>query len=187
MWPVPNSRPETVVPPRKCWSCIARFTFENREPPCSGAKPPRLNSLKRPSPKRPASTGPTRDGNGHTVPGEANLPSPSPRPSRNRTRGHRRIRRTKHKPAPRSVGKTGSVGRTGPPTPASADIHPAAVVIRRPAPIVVRNPGPAPIRLVHPAAIAIRSLPVRDPVLLPALICAVRRRQAVPSLDLRPA
>src|ERR1035441_6873018 len=52
------------------------------------------------------------------------------------------------------------VGRPGPPSPPSVDIHPAAVVIRRPAPIIVRNPGPSPIRLVHPVAIAVRS-PVR--------------------------
>jgi hypothetical protein len=42
MWPVPKSLPETVVPPRKFASCIARFTFEKREPECSAANPPRL-------------------------------------------------------------------------------------------------------------------------------------------------
>src|ERR1700675_1561989 len=53
MWPVPNSLPETVVPPRKCSLCSARFTFENLVPPCSGAKPPRLYALMLVSPKRP--------------------------------------------------------------------------------------------------------------------------------------
>jgi hypothetical protein len=42
MRPLPNSLPETVVPPRKCESWSARFTFEKRVPPCSGANPPRL-------------------------------------------------------------------------------------------------------------------------------------------------
>src|ERR1039458_9338594 len=35
------------------------------------------------------------------------LPSPSPRPRRNRSRNHLRTPRRKHKPAPRSVGRTG--------------------------------------------------------------------------------
>jgi hypothetical protein len=43
MWALPNSLPETEVAPRKFRSCMARFTFENREPARSGAKPPRLN------------------------------------------------------------------------------------------------------------------------------------------------
>jgi hypothetical protein len=47
MWALPNSLPETEVAPRKFRSCMARFTFENREPARSGAKPPRLNSPKR--------------------------------------------------------------------------------------------------------------------------------------------
>src|SRR5208337_5245104 len=50
-----------------------------------------------------------------------------------------------------------SVSRPGPPTPASINIHPAAVVIRSPAPVIVRNPGPAPITLIPRAAVAIRS------------------------------
>src|ERR1039458_7492731 len=51
--PVPNWLPETEVAPRKFASCIARFTFENRVPPCSGAKPPRLYAPKPATPKRP--------------------------------------------------------------------------------------------------------------------------------------
>lgn len=47
MCPVPNSLPETVVPPRKFRSCIARFTLENRDPARNGAKPP-WNPPKRP-------------------------------------------------------------------------------------------------------------------------------------------
>src|ERR1039458_9958532 len=50
-----------------------------------------------------------------------------------------------------------SIGRTRPPSPTSADLHPAPVVIRSPAPVIVRDPGPSPIRLINPTPIAIRS------------------------------
>jgi hypothetical protein len=43
MCALPNSLPETEVAPRKFRSCMARFTFEKREPARRGAKPPRLN------------------------------------------------------------------------------------------------------------------------------------------------
>src|ERR1700689_1907241 len=84
MCPVPNSRPDTDVAPRKFASCIARFTFENRDPARNGANPPRLNSPNRanpyPTPHRPHHGWKKSPGPSGSQPIDPN-PKPTPNPN----------------------------------------------------------------------------------------------------------